>query len=438
MKAIRIGICALVAFAVVAFGGVEPSGKAILEIGAAILLVWWAILVLRERVAEIRWNWLYLPLAGLGACGIAQYVLGLSVYPYLTKFDLLLWSSYFLLAFLAVQAFRTVEQAKQFVWFLATLAFAVSLFAIIQHFTFNGKLYWFVKLPQGDVPFGPYVNHNHFAGFLELALPPGLALLLFSGVPREKRILLWLFVVASIGALLLSASRGGILGFLFGFLVLLVFAGLFAKRRYAGAIAGLVVLLSLGAIVWLGAHHTIERFEKMTVASESGPDGRLTFYQGALRIIRANPWLGTGVGTFETIYPRYETEYSGDVIVNHAHDDYLELLADTGLAGGFCIFLFIVLIYGRGLTNLRSSETRLERAITAGSLAACSALLLHSFVDFNFHIPSNALIFLLLASVATSRMQESQETRRPAREDDDAEAETLRRAVLHGHVPIPQ
>ncbi len=438
MKAIRIGVYLLVAFAVVAFGGVEPSGKAILEIGAAVLLAWWAMLAVRRREAEIHWNWLYLPLLALGACGIAQYAFGLSVYPYLTKFDLLLWSAYFLLAFLAVQSFRTVEQAKQFVWFLATLAFAVSLFAIIQHFTFNGKLYWFVKLPQGDVPFGPYVNHNHFAGFLELALPPGLALLLFSSVPREKRILLGLFSVVSIGALLLSASRGGIFGFLFGFLVLLVFAGLFAKRRHAGAIAGIVVVMSLAAIVWLGANHTIERFEKMTVASESGPDGRLTFYQGALRIIRANPWLGTGVGTFETIYPRYETEYSGDILINHAHNDYLELLADTGLAGGFSIFLFIVLLYWRGLANLRSSGTRLERAITAGSLAACSALLLHSFVDFNFHIPSNALLFLLLAFTGTSGMQEPQQARRTTREIGDAEKASLSRAEARGYAPIPQ
>jgi O-antigen ligase len=425
MKAIRVGICVLIAFAVISFGGVEPWGKAILEIGAAALFVWWGILAIRRREAEIHGNWLYLPLLGLGGLGIAQVVFGLSVYPYLTRSDLLLWGAYLILVFLTVESFRTVEEGKRFAWFLAGLAFAVSLSAIVQHFTFNGKLYWFITLPRGDVPFGPFVNHNHFAGFLELALPPGLALLLFSGVPWEKRVLLWLFTIVPIGALLLSASRGGIFGFLFGFLMLCVFAGVFAKRKHAVMIAGLVVALSGIVIVWLGARHTIARFEQMTLASEMGPDGRLTFYQGAWRICLSHPWTGTGVGTFETAYPRYETEYSGNMIVNHAHDDYLELLADTGLAGGICILAFIVLLYWRGLANLRAAETRPLRAIVAGSLASCSALLLHSVVDFNFHIPSNALLFLLLAFLATSQMIGPNESR-PSQLFDDIRSVHLR------------
>lgn len=407
MKAIRIGICVLVVFAVLSFGGVEPWGKATLEIGAAALLVLWGIVALRQRRVEIARNWLYVPLLGLGVLAIAQYAFGLSVYPYLTKIDLLLWGAYLILFFLTVQSFRTVEQGKQFAWFLATLAFLVSLFAIAQHFTFNGRLYWFVALPPAAAPFGPYVNHNHFAGFLELAVLPGLALLMFSCVPREKRVLLGLFTIVSIGALLLSASRGGIFGFLFGFVALCGFAGVFARKSRALAIAGLIVVLSGAVIVWLGARHTIGRFERMTVASEMGPDGRLTFYQGTWRIFVSHPWAGTGLGTFETAYPRYETEYSGNIIVNHAHDDYLELLSDMGMLGGFCMLALIVLLFWRGLARLRSSGGRLARAVTAGSLAACSALLLHSFVDFNFHIPSNALLFLLLAALATSQMPEA-------------------------------
>jgi O-antigen ligase len=402
MKAIRVGIFALIAFAVISFGGVEPWGKAILEIGAAALLVLWGILAIRRREAEVHWNWLYLPLAGLGAIAVAQYAFGLSVYPYLTQVDLLLWSAYLILFFLAVESFHTLEQRKQFVWFLAALAFFVSLFAIVQHFTFNGKLFWFIKLPHGVVPFGTFVNHNHFAGFLELAVPPGLALLLFSGVPREKRVLLGLFTVVSIGALLLSASRGGIFGFLFGFVTLCVFAGVFARKNHAVMIGGLVMLLSGLVIVWLGARHTIARFEKMTVASEMGPEGRLTFDQGAWRIFLSHPWWGTGVGTFESAYPHYETADSANIIVNHAHNDYLELLADMGLAGGLCALALIVLLFRYGSANLRVTNGRAGRAIVAGSLAGCVALLVHSFVDFNFHIPSNALLFLLLAFLATS------------------------------------
>ena len=186
MKAIRLGICTLIVFAVLSFGGVEPWGQAILEIGAATLFVLWGVVAIRCRQVEIRWNWLYLPLLGLGAIAIVQYIFGLSVYPYLTKIELLKWASYGLLFFLTTESFQTEDQVRQFVWFLLSLGFVVSLFGIIQHFSFNGKLYWFVSLPSGAGPFGPFVNGDHFAGFVELTAPLGLALLLFRSRRRNR------------------------------------------------------------------------------------------------------------------------------------------------------------------------------------------------------------------------------------------------------------
>ena len=82
--------------------------------------------------------------------------------------------------------------------------------------------------------------------------------------------------------------------------------------------------------------------------------------------------------------------------------DLLELLADTGLLGGLCGLSFIGLLFWQGLANLQLATGGSARAI-AGSLAACAGLLLHSLVDFNLHIPSNALIFILLASIATAK-----------------------------------
>ena len=138
--------------------------------------------------------------------------MGLSVYPYLTKIELLRWSAYTLLFFLTVESFREKEHVKQFAWFLLSFGFVVSLFAIVQHFTFNGKLYWLVPLRPGAAPFGPFVDCDHFAGFVELIVPLGLALLFFRSWRREQLTLLLLFTFVPIGALILSASRGGIIG----------------------------------------------------------------------------------------------------------------------------------------------------------------------------------------------------------------------------------
>jgi hypothetical protein len=212
MNAVRIGIYALVAFAVLSFGGVEPWGQGLLEIGAAGLFAVWGFIAARQRMVESHWNWLYLPMLGLLCLALVQCAFRLSVYPYVTKVELLRWFAYALLFFLTCQSVRTEKQVKQFVWFLMILGFIVSLFGIVQHFTFNGKLYWLVPVPDGANPFGPFVNADHFAGFVELTVPLGLALLLFPSRHRDKVPLLLLFTIVPIGAVLLSASRGGILG----------------------------------------------------------------------------------------------------------------------------------------------------------------------------------------------------------------------------------
>jgi O-antigen ligase len=404
MRALRVGICLLVAFAVAAHGVVEPWSEAILELGAAVLLIVWGIVGTRGGELEIRWNWLYLPLLALLGFGLAQCVFGLSFYTYATEIELLRWGAIALLGFLAVAAFRSAGDMKSFVWFLLSLGFCVALFGIIQYFTFNGKLYWFRVLRQGGLPFGPFVNRNHFAGFIELIVPMGLAVLFHGAVRRDKLPLLALFVVFPIGALVLSASRGGIFSFLFELLLL----ALLVRTRRGGrsqllVATGLALLVAV-LVAWLGIGQTVQRF-KMSGPQELSQDRRVAMLEDTAQIFRQHPWTGTGLGTLETVYPGYETYYDG-LVVSHTHNDYLELLADAGVVGGACGLAFLVLLFWFGLSNLHQAGSRVSRSFHAGALVGCVGLLLHGLVDFNFHIPSNALLFLLLALLATSSIQE--------------------------------
>ncbi len=401
MTAIRIGICTLLAVGVLSFGATGPGGTVILEIGAAALFLLWGVLVIHRRQVEIHWNWLYVPLFGLGAIAIVQYVFGLSVYPCLTKIELLKLGAYVLLFFLTFELFRSEVHVRQFVWFLIIFGFLVSLFGIIQHFTFNGKLYWSVPLASGASPFGPFVDGDHFAGFVELTAPLGLALLLFRSRRPEQLTLLLLFTIVPIGALILSASRGGIIGLVLEFAVLAFLSRTRRIRRKQLLGATALALVAGTFIVWLGVSKAIQRFEQLTQGGIT-QDLRVSIYADTWRIFLDHPAVGTGLGTLMTVYPRYASFYNGQT-VDHAHNDYLELLADAGLVGGLCGLSFIGLLYWRGLAGLQFAENAFARAIVAGSLAACAGLLLHSLVDFNLHIPSNALIFLLLACIATHR-----------------------------------
>lgn len=401
MKAIRIGICTLIAFAVLSFGGVESSGNAILEIGAALLFVLWAVIATFRGRVEIFGSWLFLPILGLGSLALLQFVTGTSVYPYLTKIELLRWSAYVLLFFLTVQAFQTKEHIKQFIWFLLSLGFAVSLFGIVQYFSFNGKLYWVVSLPGGVNPFGPFVNPNHFAGFVELIAPLGLALLFFPSRSRETVPLLLLFTIVPVGAVFLSASRAGIIVVVLECALLAFLSRVHRMGRKQLLVATAIGLLAGSLILWLGVTKALERFEQLAHQGVNR-ELRVAMDEDTWRIFRDHPWSGTGLGTLIAVYPHYESFYNGTT-VDHAHNDFMELLADTGLLGGLCGALFVGLLFRRGFSNFQDAAGGIARALVAGPLVACAGMLLHSLVDFNLHIPSNALIFLLLAFLATTR-----------------------------------
>jgi O-antigen ligase len=409
MSWIRVGIGALAAFAVLAFGGVEPWAEAIVEIGAAGLFLLWGFLAVGERRIEIRANWLFVPWLGLGMLVVAQRAVGLSANPYATKIELLKLASYLVLCFLAVQSFRAPANLKALAWFLLSLAFSVSLFGIVQFLSYNGKIYWLQPLSGGS-PFGPYVNHNHFAGFVELLDPIGLAMLAGGAVRRDKLPLASAFAVVPIVALFLSTSRAGIASFLFEVVLLFLLArkGKAGRKQMLGAAALFAVAGVL--IVWLGVQNTLKRFEGVNAPAVSSAR-RISMFKDTWQIFVHHPWFGTGLGTLQTVYPRYESFYDG-LIVDHAHNDYLELLADTGLIGGLCGGGFIVILFWRGLSNLRSAPSRFLRSFYGGALIGCTGFLLHSLIDFNLHIPANALLFFLLASLVTSSIERPERANR--------------------------
>ena len=233
MKIIRIAIAALVVFAVLAYGAVQPWSAAVVEAGAALLLVIWVLRQAASGKIEIRWNSLIWATGGLVILALIQWAGRLTVYGYATKLAAMQLFAEWILLFLTIQAFRTPREWKSLVWFLMSLAFAVSLFAIVQHFTWNGKLYWVQPLQNGGQGFGPFVDRDDFAGFVELILPLGLALLLFDGERQERRLLAGLFVIFPAAALLLSSSRAGVVCFLFELFLLGILTGMFGRRWFA-------------------------------------------------------------------------------------------------------------------------------------------------------------------------------------------------------------
>lgn len=404
MKFLRIGICALVAFAVAAHGGVEEWARAVLETGAGLLFLIYALRLWLSEKERLVFSPLLPPLALFSLIVLGQWFFRATASSFNTRVALQLVLAYLILLFLAVQSFQTLRDWRAFIWFGMALGFLVSVFGILQHLTFNGRLYWFREMRYGGIPFGPYVNRNHFAGFAELVIPLALVPLVLGRVRRERLLVVGLFAVLPVAALFLSASRGGIVSFcvqliLLGYLLLRRHG--FGKRLVA---ASAVLLAALLLVSWLGVGQILQRFSSFQ-SLEVTEAKRVAMSRGSWHIFVDHPLAGTGLGTLQIVYPRYETLYDGK-IVNHSHNDYLEALAETGVLGGLCCVWFLGALLRKALSRVRAQDYSFTDVLQLSGMVACAGFLVHALVDFNLHIPSNALLFFLMAHLATAENQQ--------------------------------
>ena len=117
-------------------------------------------------------------------------------------------------------------------------------------------------------------------------------------------------------------------------------------------------------MLWLGVAKALERFEQLAHEGVSR-ELRVAMDEDTWRIFLDHSWTGTGLGTLIAVYPRYESFYNG-TIEDHAHNDFLELLADTGLIGGLCGAFFIGVLFRQGFVNFRIAIAGAERALIVG------------------------------------------------------------------------
>ena len=403
MRIVRIGVCLLIAFAVFAFGAVEEWSQAVLAVGASALLVYWSIKGYRRHFEEMTVSPFFLPLTAFALLMLGQIVFQTTASGYYTRLELQLFVTYLILLHLMAQAFRRSGHFRDLVWFLMSLGFVVSIFGILQHLTFNGKLYWFREMRYGGLPFGPYVNRNHFAGFAELLIPLALVPLVLGRVRRERFFIVALLALVPIVALLLSASRGGIISFCVELVILFLLLLLHRIRTKHMLVGGIVVLCSVLAVSWIGVQQVLERFATYKTLDVTAGK-RAAMRLDTWHIFLDHRFAGTGLGTLQQVFPPYETQYDGK-IVNHAHNDYLELLAESGILGGLCWVGFLAVLLRESLRGLENLRRSFRSALNLSGLMGCCGILVHSLVDFNLHIPANALLFFVSAHLATARIQ---------------------------------
>lgn len=395
-------ICVLLAFGILAFGGVPESSIFILEAVAGALFLVWAAGRMVVPQAPLVHSPLLAPVLLFAGLVAVQLLPNRSAYWWATWDKALLWTSYVILFFLTTQC---LGRERWLFWFgnaLTTYGFGVALFAIVQSLAGNGKFFWVLANSSGGEFFGPYPNHAHYAGLMEMLTPFPLVLAMAALSPGAVRIMYAVVGVVMGSSIFLSRSRGGIFAFVVEIAVLTLLSGRGRRqRRPWHYLAVFCVLLVLCLILVPPAG----LWDAVRQADQHDPGGRITMLVDCLRMAWHRPLLGWGFGTFSVVYPSFRSFYS-DLIVNAAHDDFVETAAETGVAGFAVMVWFIYLLYRTGLQRIDRWRFRPRASVALAALVGCTGLLTHSLMDFNLQVPPNAALFFVLSAVATASVSE--------------------------------
>ena len=395
------GIVALVLFGPVAFGAVESWSISIIETAAALLFVLWGMRQVASGKLEIRSNPLFGPVLLFAGLILWQLVTGRTAYRFATFSAALLYCAYGLLSFLAVQCLRRTSQLKNLAWVFSGYGFAIAMFSLLEGIAGNGKLYW-LRVPQSDGwIYGPYVNHNHYAGLMEMLTPISLVISLIGGVRGRTRALALLAAAVMASTIFLSGSRGGMAAFAAQMILLAAFL-LKRRKNWTGpfALAGFLAL-SMILLLWLGGVDLAERLASVHNGTRADLSAatRLTIDRDALRIFAQKPLMGWGLGVFGVIYPSFSS-LSTNLKVGMAHNDYLQLLVEMGAVGFVILLWSLVALFRSALRKLNHASSTTNAAVTLAALLGVSGILVHSLVDFNLQIPANATLFYVLCVIA--------------------------------------
>ncbi len=375
----------------------------------ALLILIWSARELVNGAFHVIPNPLYVPMALFAGVVLVQLALHLSAYWYATWSKGLLWASYAGLFFLVVQVLSKPSRISVFGFFCVGYGFLLALFAIVQQFTSNGKIYWVISNRHGGWIYGPYVNHAHYAGLMEMLIPFPVVLAIAGRAGRPARTFFLFAAVVMCSTIFLSQSLGGMIALAVELGVL--FLILLRNRRAAQREILLIVALCIALIVWLvwlRPPGLVERLARLlNPIADAGATGRVAIVKDSLRMLRERPILGWGLGTFPVVYPSFRSFYT-NLWMNEAHNDFVQTLVETGIVGFTFAVAFLTLLCREGVRNLKNWRSDTRAGLALAAFLGCIGLTVHGFVDFNLQIPANASFFFALSALVTSRFSNPQ------------------------------
>lgn len=348
-------------------------------------------------------------------CWVVLLFIGYATIRYLTseieypaREEFIKWLVYTLVFFIVVNNLNRQEVVNFLLYTLVFLAMAIAIYALYQFATDSMKIWGLPKNPLfAKRASGTYWCPNHLAGFLELALPVGLAFTIVGRISATFKVFLAYATLMSLAGIVVTISRGGWMATVCA----LALFGLLLIRRPAfrlPALFTLVVLLGGGAY-YVKKDFLSQRRIQETFRSGKVEDIRFFLWKPAVQLWQEEIWFGQGLDAFDQHFARYrpvEVRYRPQRV----HNDFLNTLCDLGLTGFLIVMGGLVAFFWGALACRRyanrggdiGSGLSNRLAILLGGSVAVAALLFHGMVDFNFHIPANALWCVVIVALVST------------------------------------
>ncbi|MEW6145847.1 MAG: O-antigen ligase family protein [Thermodesulfobacteriota bacterium] len=330
----------------------------------------------------------------------------LSLYPFLTYEKLLLYLSYAAFFFTVSSYIRSSKRIKRFFWIVFTIAMVESLIGLLQYIISG------TKVPAS----GTYINPNHLAGLLIVVIPLFLGYILYLGsnkgsVPSRRadrlkihlstRLILLFATSFSAISMILAQSRGAIFSFVVS---ILSFYILFSRNKKSGSLKiflGAFFVLVIVYSIWIGLDPVIEKFSETIKELPN----RTSIWKDSLNLIADFPLFGSGLGNFNLAYTLYKKEAAGPYVYDHAHNDYIELIVETGILGFALVLTGLISYFITAIGAVKDFNPKkdpLRFYLTLGCLSGMFGMMAHAITEFVFQIPSNAYYFTFLLGLSVS------------------------------------
>ncbi len=449
-RAIERLLIALLAFMPFAFGAVEAWSEEVVIVLAAAISICFCARMIAARNESVTWTWAYVPVVAFLAVTVVQLVplpavlvrlispntvaqkmalfadldgtdavrsaVEISFYRHATEHDLRLVLAVAAVFVVVLNVFRRPDQIVRLLLAIVTVGAGVAFVALAQDIIRSDKIYWCVPNPNGTALSGPFVNHSHYAQFMNLSMGATLALMLvkvrqafgdrrlapaavaeyLSSAEGQRVWGLFAIIVVGTATIFASLSRGGVISMMIaGAFTALVISSKKSLRGPGWAMA----FLALGAficVLYTGFDAVCDRLGTLRELHQA-EGGRWQIVKDVAVAWTRFPVLGTGLGTHEVVYPMFDRSTIG-TLASHAENEYAQAAEETGVAGLAALVIFGTLVWSSYARTVRTARLPIHSA-AYGLGFGLMAILIHSLSDFGQHIPANAFLSAIFCAL---------------------------------------